>query len=403
MSDALLSLNAGSSSLKFALHAATPGPEGTPAELARGQIERIADRPRLVARPKSGPVHVREWPAPPGFDAILSAALDWCREHLGDATLLAAGHRVVHGGVTHRQPARVTPALLADLEALTPLAPLHQPRSLAPIRALVRLRPDLPQVACFDTAFHATMPEMASRFGLPRALHDEGIRRYGFHGLSYAHVAGRLRRMASEIAGGRVIAAHLGNGASLCAMRDGLSVDTTMGFTAMDGLLMGTRCGALDPGVVLHLIRERGMTPDAVDTLLNRKSGLLGVSGLASDMRTLLDSDAPEAAEAVALFVHRAARECGALTASLGGLDALVFTGGIGTNAAPIRAAICARLAWLGCRIDPAANAAGDAARLDADDSDIAIFALPTDEEAVIAEGTRAVVCGATAQTASAR
>ena len=300
---AILALNAGSSSIKFALFA--PGP----ARAAHGAIAGIGTAPRFTAAAADGTALAdHALPAGATHEALLGTLLDFVATHLPEAKLEAVGHRVVHGGADFAAPVRVTPAVLAALEALTPLAPLHQPHNLAPIRALAATAPTLAQVACFDTAFHRTLPPLATRFALPRALHDAGIRRYGFHGLSYAWLAARLRAIAPEVAAGRVIAAHLGNGASLCALRAGVSIETTMGFTALDGLMMGTRCGALDAGVVLHLLEQRGMTPAAVSDLLYNRSGLLGVSGISPDMHVLLDSPDPRAAEAVALFCARIVR-----------------------------------------------------------------------------------------------
>jgi acetate kinase len=296
----------------------------------------------------------------------------------------AVGHRIVHGGAAHRQPVRLDEALLTELHALVPLAPLHQPHNLAAIRAIAKLRPDLPQVACFDTAFHHDKPMVASRLALPRALHDLGIRRYGFHGLSYEYVARRLAGIDPALAGGRVVAAHLGNGASLCAMKGGRSVDTTMGFTALDGLMMGTRCGSLDPGVVLHLQSQMGMTVPEIEELLYQKAGLLGVSGMSSDMRMLIASDRPEAVEAVELFTWRAAREIGALVSSLGGVDGIVFTAGIGENSPEIRSRICQRLEWLGLEVNEPANAAGDV-RISMPGSPVTVLVICTDEERMIA------------------
>ncbi|MBU0775040.1 MAG: acetate/propionate family kinase, partial [Alphaproteobacteria bacterium] len=300
-------------------------------------------------------------------------------------------HRVVHGGMRFAAPQRVDAGLLAELDALCPLAPLHQPHNLAAIRAIAALAPSLPQVACFDTAFHHDKPEVAARLPLPRALHEQGIRRYGFHGLSYEYIAGQMQTVDGELAAGRVIAAHLGNGASLCAMRAGKSIDTTMGFTALDGLMMGTRCGTLDPGVVLHLQTQLGMSAADVDDMLYRKSGLLGVSGISSDMRTLTADPRAEAREAVELFVWRAAREFGALAASLGGVDGIVFTAGIGENHAEVRERICQRLAWLGLSIDVCANA-GHALTISARDSRVKVLIIPTDEERMIAGHTLAVL-----------
>ena len=383
---AVLALNAGSSSVKFALFAAGEGDRL--ARAAHGQIEGIGGAPRFLAHDPAGAALVdRRFPEGSTHEDLLGALLGFVGAQLDGAALRAVGHRVVHGGTRFDRPVLVTEPILAALAALIPLAPLHQPHNLAPIRAIAATRPDLPQVACFDTGFHHAMPELATRFALPRALTEAGIRRYGFHGLSYEFIARRLRVLAPGLAAGRVIAAHLGNGASLCAMADGRSVDTTMGFTALDGLMMGTRSGNLDPGVVLHLIAQRGMTAASVEDLLYHRSGLLGVSGVSNDMRTLLASPDPRAAEAVDLFVFRIARETGALTASLGGLDGLVFTAGIGEHAAPVREAVCARLAWLGVRLDPVANARG-AGRISAPDSAVAVWVVPTDEEAMIAHHT---------------
>jgi len=365
MSDAVLAVNAGSSSLKFALFELRG--EDAPREAFRDQIDGVVEA------------------------ADLHAVLARADAHLGANRLLAAGHRVVHGGTRFVAPVLVDQAVLEALEALTPLAPLHQPHNLAPIRALAAARPGLAQVACFDTAFHATMPDEASRLALPRAISDSGVRRYGFHGLSYEYIARRLGVVAPALAGGRVIVAHLGNGASLCAMDAGRSVDTTMGFTALDGLVMGTRPGTLDPGAVLYLMRERKMSAAEVEDMLYHRAGLLGVSGVSGDMRTLLASNDPHAREAVTLFVARLAREAGGLVSALGGLDGIVFTGGIGEHAAPIRAEACARLAWLGLRLDAAANTRG-AGRISAPDSEVEAWVIPTDEELMVTRHTAAVL-----------
>jgi acetate kinase len=361
MSDAVLAVNAGSSSLKFALFE----PRGAEVlfEAFRDEIE-------------GG-----------GAAVDLRAVLGRVDAHLGADRLRAVGHRIVHGGPRFVAPVRVDAPVLDALEALIPLAPLHQPQNLAPIRALAAARPGLAQVACFDTAFHATMPDEARRLALPRAISDSGVRRYGFHGLSYEYIASRLRAVAPALADGRVLVAHLGNGASLCAMRAGRSIDTTMGFTALDGLVMGTRPGTLDPGAVLYLIRERGMSAAEVEDMLYHRSGLLGVSGISGDMRILLASDDHRARDAVTLFVARLAREAGGLASTLGGLDGIVFTGGIGEHAAPVRAEVGARLAWLGLRLDEAANARGTG-RISAEGSEVEAWVIPTDEEAMIARHT---------------
>ncbi len=392
MADAILTLNAGSSSLKFALFEQDGANRATP--VVRGEVEQIAIDPHFAARDASGAVLAdARWPQAAGdFQLLFEKVIDWTESHLGEGQLIAVGHRVVHGGSNHARPERVTPELLSALDQLTPMAPLHQPQNLAPIRAIAAARPGLPQVVCFDTAFHHTMPAVARRFALPREYEAMGVRRYGFHGLSYEYIAHRLSEIAPDLASGRVIVAHLGNGASLCALDQSRSIDTTMGFSALDGLVMGTRPGTLDPGIVLYLLQERGMTASEVEDLLYRRSGLLGVSGgVASDMRTLLASTDPCAAEAVELFAYRIAREAGALASSLGGLDGVVFTAGIGEHSPEVRAAVCARLKWLGLVLDWAANERGDPV-ISEPDSQIAVRVIATDEERMIAQHTLATV-----------
>jgi len=384
MPNAILALNAGSSSIKFGLFEI-----GGHGPIARGEIEGIGTAPHFIARDGQGAViGERRWPdASADHEALLGGLLEWVDAHLGTDTLAAVGHRVVHGGRDFTGPVRLDDTVLAALDLLTPLAPLHQPHSLSPVRAILAMRPGLPQVACFDTSFHHTLSAVATRFALPRAYEAEGVRRYGFHGLSYEYIAGALRQTAPWIASGRVIVAHLGNGASLCAMRDGVSIDTTMGFTALDGLMMGTRCGTIDPGVILYMLQQKQLGAAEIETLLYQHSGLLGVSGISSDMRVLLESTAAEAREAVELFVFRIAREAAALAGSLGGLDGFVFTAGIGEHAAPIRAAVCARLAWLGVALDPVANTR-HADRISTRDSSVEVRVIPTDEEAMIVRHT---------------
>ena len=385
MADTVLTLNAGSSSLKFALFDAEGGEDA--GAMLRGMVEEIPTKPRFSASGADGvSLAEEEWPEAAGdFAGIVDRLIDRIEAHLDDDRLVAVGHRVVHGGPDHAKPERVTPGLLAELGRLTRLAPLHEPQNIAPIRALAEARPGLTQIACFDTAFHRTMPAVATRYALPRDFEAKGIRRYGFHGLSYEYIAGQLARAAPELAAGRVIVAHLGNGASLCALKAGKSVDTTMGFSTLDGLVMGTRPGSLDPGVILHLLKERGMTADGIEDLLYRRSGLLGVSGgLSSDMRVLLGSDDPRAAEAVELFAYRIAREAGALASSLGGLDGFVFTGGIGEHSSAVRALVCARLDWLGLKIDAEANERGDG-MISAPQSPVELRVIATDEERMIA------------------
>ncbi len=386
MPDAVLAINAGSSSLKFALFELR-GVDGL-ATVMRGKVEGIGETPHLRASDEAGAVIAeRRFPSDASHEALLETVLKLVETHLGADRLRAAGHRVVHGGARFTAPVQVDAAAMREMEALTPLAPLHQTHNLAPIRAIAAARPGLAQVACFDTAFHSTMPDVATRLALPRAISDAGVRRYGFHGLSYEFIARRMRATAPALIAGRVIVAHLGNGASLCAMRTGRSIDTTMGFTALDGLVMGTRPGTIDPGALLYLLRERGMSAADVEDMLYHRAGLLGVSGVSGDMRALLASTDSHAREAVALFVARLAREAGGLVSALGGLDALVFTGGIGEHAAPIRAEACARLAWLGLQLEEAADARG-AGRISTQDSSVDVWVIPTDEEAMIARHT---------------
>jgi acetate kinase len=389
MPDALLALNAGSSSVKFALYELAAG--NRLGRSATGQIEGIGSAPHLSATDAGGATTLeRRWQHGEGLshEALFDELFGRIEERLAGDQLLGVGHRIVHGGTAFRRPTRLDEAALRRLDALVPLAPLHQPHNLAAIRAIAAVRPGLPQVGCFDTAFHHTMPEVAWRLALPRGFADEGVRRYGFHGLSYEYVAGELRRLAPEL--DRVVVAHLGNGASLCALKAGKSVETTMSFTPLDGLVMGTRCGALDPGAVLYLFR-RGMKAGKIEDLLYHRSGLLGVSGIASDMRTLLASPAPEAKEAITLFVYRVACETAALAAALGGIDGLVFTAGIGEHAPSVRAAVALRLAWLGLELDAAANARGDR-RISTPASRVAALVVPTDEQLVIARHTLATL-----------
>lgn len=387
VAQAILTLNAGSSSIKFALFAL----DGDALECtAGGKIEGIGTSPHLVARDAGGKL-LSEYRWDDGaelqHEAFFGRLFDFAEQHLDGATLLGVGHRVVHGGAHLQAPARVTPSLLGALQALVPLAPLHQPHNLSAIEAVAKLRPELAQVVCFDTAFHHSMPSEASRFALPPALTSEGIRRYGFHGISYEYIAGQLGRIDPDLAGGRTIIAHLGNGASLCALHAGRSIDTTMSFTTLDGLVMGTRCGGIDPGVLLYLLQHKRMTPSQLSNLFYDQSGLLGVSGLSSDMRELLASKDSRAAEAVDLFVYRLVREIGGMVSVLGGLDGLVFTAGIGENAAEIRHRVCQRLAWLGLVLDEQANAA-HAAVISAADSRLTVRVMATDEEAMIAQHT---------------
>lgn len=388
--DVILVLNAGSSSLKFQIFA--DGDAG-PVRQIKGQIDGIGSHPRFRAIDQSGSVLINQTlPAEACIDlAAATHRLQVWLSGLQGLSLRAIGHRVVHGGPDFSAPVRLDQAVLAKLETYQALAPLHQPNNLAPIRLVMQLSPELPQVACFDTAFHRGHPANADCFAIPRTLYDEGVRRYGFHGLSYAYIAQRLPEVAPEIAKARVIVAHLGSGASMCALLDGKSVESTMGFTALDGLPMGTRPGQLDPGVVLYLIAQKGMTPVQVSDLLYKESGLKGLSGISNDMRDLLASDDARAAFAIDHFVHRAVMNIGALAAALGGLDALVFTAGIGENAPEIRARIAARLGWLGADLDISANIAGKTV-ISTADSPLRLLVLPTDEELMIAQQTQSLL-----------
>lgn len=393
MSDTILVLNAGSSSIKFQLYAIDKG-DALERRL-KGQLSGIGTRrPHLSVEDGEGKKLADDALEPARAGDVEGAQHllgGWLTGHLGGVPL-AVGHRVVHGGVDHAAPALVDDALLADLEALVPLAPLHQPANLAPIRSIRARRPDLPQVACFDTAFHRGHPEVAERFAIPEDLHRDGVRRYGFHGLSYEFIAGRLPEAAPAIARGKVVVCHLGSGVSACALDDGRSVDSTMGFTAMDGLPMGTRPGQLDPGVVLHLM-GKGMDAGAIEHLLYHDCGLRGLSGVSGDVRDLLASDAPSARLALDYFAYRIARAIGSLAAAMGGIDGLVLTAGVGENAVPVRASVLERCRWLGVEPDPARNEAGGPL-LTRDGGRVPAYVIPTDEERMIATHTLAVVRG---------
>ncbi|HTN43218.1 MAG TPA: acetate/propionate family kinase [Nitrospiria bacterium] len=390
MSDAILVLNAGSSSLKFSVFLN----EDPPRPLLRGQIEGLPGRPRFVARDATTLVGEKEWEAGARLDhrGAIEFLFRWGRGGaLGGNRIVATGHRVVHGGVKFTGPVLLDPETVADLEALIPLAPLHQPHNVAAIKAATQMAPNIAHVACFDTSFHRTQPAVAQAFALPRQYADEGVRRYGFHGLSYEYIASVLAGMDRRAAHGRTVVAHLGNGASLCAMEGGQSVATTMSFTALDGLMMGTRCGAIDPGVLLYLIDRHGMNARALGELLYEQSGLLGVSGISSDMRELLESPDSRAAEAVNLFVYRVGREIGSLAAALGGLDALVFTGGIGEHAVSIRERVCREAGWLGLELDMEANEKGGPC-ISRKGSRVTAWVIPTDEELMIAQHIRRLI-----------
>ena len=391
MTDAILVLNAGSSSIKFSLFLAHT--DQLQLRL-RGQIEGLYTAPRFVAKDVAGAtLREHKWNEGTrlGHDGAIDYLIGFLLEYREELRLIAVGHRVVHGGIKFSEPTLVNAEVLGSLEKLIPLAPLHQPHNLAPIRIVTQRRLELPQVACFDTAFHRTQPELAQVFAIPYTITECGVRRYGFHGLSYEYIAGVLPRYDTKAAAGRVVVAHLGNGASMCAIHAGRSVATTMGFTAVDGLPMGTRCGAIDPGVMLFLMDEMKMDARAIEKLIYQQSGLLGVSGISSDMRALLESQDPRALLAVDLFTYRIGRELGSLSAALGGLDALVFTGGIGEHAAVIRERVCREASWLGIELDPSANSAGGP-RISKEGSPASAWAIPTDEELMIARHTRRLI-----------
>lgn len=381
--DHIVTLNAGSSSLKFGLFAADA--DG-PAVVCTGMVDRIGSAEASITLRGARGEKLRDdaQQAIHDHDGALDRVLELLQTRFPAARIIAVGHRVVHGGPENDRPVIITPEVLGALQALEPFAPLHQPYNLAGARAAMARFPQARQVACFDTAFHRHHPWVNDTFALPTAYYDMGVRRYGFHGLSYDYIAGHLARTAPDVQSGRVIVAHLGNGASMCAMHGGRSVGSTMGFSALDGLPMGTRCGQLDPGVMLYLMEQKGMGAKEISDLLYRKSGLLGLSGLSNDMRTLENSDTPEAQRAIAYFTFRARRELGSLTAVLGGLDAVVFTGGIGENSGLVRSQICADMGWLGIELDAEANQRS-ARIISAEGTAVQVMVIPTNEELVIA------------------
>jgi acetate kinase len=384
MSECIAVLNSGSSSIKFGVYEAR---QGEPI-LFRGELKQIGVAPSLLVEDTSGtPLAKETWPATFDHRMAASEVINTCRTLLKGRPVAAIGHRVVHGGTDYSAPTRLDPEVIASLEKLSPLAPLHQPLNLAAVKAVAEAAPHIAQVACFDTAFHRTQPEIAQLFALPRKYTAAGVKRYGFHGLSYEYVLSRLKEVAPELAFSRLIVAHLGNGASLCAVHEGRSVASTMGFTAVDGLVMGTRCGAIDPGALIYLMDEYKLDARALENLIYRQSGLLGVSGISSDMQRLRAASDPAASEAVALFVYRVVREIGSLAAALGGVDGLVFTAGIGANDAVTRAEIAAGCAWLGVELDAGRNMLGKGL-VSTDRSRVSTWVVPTDEERMIARHT---------------
>lgn len=389
MDDYALVLNAGSSSLKFCVFQRPAGESWHLA--ARGQIEGIGTSPRLSAKDAGGESLASQDVAARDGKEALDALAGWLRSNYGGSRVLGVGHRVVHGGSRFKGPTILNADVMRELYQLVPLAPLHQPYNLAAIEAVFERLPGIPQVACFDTSFHRGQPAVAELVPFPLELRQQGLQRYGFHGLSYEYIASVLPQVAPEIARGRVIVAHLGSGASLCALKEGKSVDSTLGFTALDGLCMGTRPGSIDPGVVLHLFQGLNLSAKEVETLLYKKSGLLGISGISNDMRDLLGRSEPAARLAVDYFVYRVAKEIGALTAVLGGIDAIVFTAGIGENSPEIRRRICEASAWLGIEVDEAAN--GERlSKISTSHSKISVWVIPTNEELMIARHTGALL-----------
>ncbi len=391
--DFLLVLNAGSSSIKFTVFSID---QSAPQVVIKGQVESIGNNPFFIARDNGQKVIAEFFLEGDLVDhhQALNDMLDWLETHLPNGKIIAVGHRVVHGGPNITEPVLIDDPLMETLESLIPLVPLHQPHNLAGIKAIAKTRPSIPQVACFDTSFHTSCTDVVVRFGLPEKLFQEGIRRYGFHGLSYEYIARVMRTETPEIADKKVIIAHLGNGCSMCAMDGGKSVDTTMSFSALDGLLMGTRCGSLDPGVLLYLMREKKMDVDQLEKLLYKESGLLGISGISNDMRELMASAESQAQIAVDFFVYRIRRELGSLVAALGGLDALVFTAGIGENSAEIRRRVCEDAKWLGIELDDHINETNrhELACLSLPESSVSVLVMPTDEEQMIAQHTLKVI-----------
>ena len=391
MSETILVVNAGSSSIKFQLFSVGAGDQLQ--RRLKGQIEGIGVHPRLLAKGVGGETLIdKTWPGADAADvpAALGKVVEFLRAEIGTLPT-AVGHRVVHGGPDYSEPILIDDVLLERLQAFAPLAPLHQPNNLGPIRTLRQRQPQLPQIACFDTAFHRGHPEIADRYALPERFYQEGVRRYGFHGLSYEYVASQLPQVAPEIAQGRVVVAHLGSGASMCAMHAGKSVESTMGFTALDGLPMGTRPGQLDAGIVLYLLTEKGMSAHEIEHLFYHDCGLKGLSGVSNDVRDLLASSDPRAKLALDYFVYRITLFAGMLGAAMEGIDAFVFTAGVGENAPAIRNAVAQRLSWLGLKLDPEANAKG-AGRISTEGSRVGCYVIPTDEELMIARHTLRVL-----------
>ena len=392
MTRLILTLNAGSSSIKFGVYSAE---DGKPVLVAKGQVEGIATQPHFVAKAAAGNLLSEAYWEPvrsgSGHAIAFRKIWSWLGDSFGSDEIMAVGHRIAHGGAKYPEPVLIDDAVAQELTRLVPLVPLHQPHNLAAVNAVQKSHPGLPQVACFDTAFHCNRPTVSDCFALPYELYEKGIRRYGFHGLSYEFVAQRLCEVAPDIADGRVVIAHLGSGCSMCAVQHGRSVETTMSFSALDGVPMGTRCGTLDPGVLLYLMQSEKMGAEELQDLLYKRSGLLGLSGISNDMRELAASEDPRAGMAIDYFVYRVGQQLGALCAALGGIDALIFTAGIGENDATLRRRVCEDAAWLGIALDEEANRQADL-RISAPDSRASVWVIPTDEEIMIASHTYRLV-----------
>lgn len=395
MRELILTLNAGSSSVKFALFELGAG---EPELVAKGQVEGIGTAPHFLVKDDRGALLAESYWEPVsggrGHTVAFQQIGRWLKEATQSAKIVAVGHRVAHGGQQGSQPVFIDDGVIAGLNRLIPLVPLHLPHNLASIKAVAMSHPDLPQVACFDTSFHHQRAAESERFGLPYTFYERGIRRYGYHGISYEYILKRFGELEPELSQGKIIVAHLGSGCSMCAIRHGKSVDTTMSFSALDGLPMGTRCGVLDPGVLLYLLRQEGMSVDELEKLLYKESGLLGISGVSNDMRALWKSDDPRAQDSIDYFVFRVCQFLGALTASMGGLDALIFTAGIGENDAAIREAVCRQASWLGPTLDNEANEQQDL-KISTESSTPSVWVIPTDEERMIASHTAAMLKGA--------
>lgn len=385
--DVIVTFNCGSDTMKLGCFK-----KSDMTRLWYGLCERINTAPEVRIKSDAGEVLLEKTGLPAGYDNAVNAVLEWMDAQEGIRPIVFA-HRVVHGGKFYKSSIIVTPEALDRMESLRALAPLHQPHNVLPQRILAKLKPDIPQVACFDTAFHTTQPEVSMRYAIPKDLYEEGIQKYGFHGLSYHYISTVMGDYLPDADKKKILVCHLGNGSSLCAIKEGKSVASTMGFSAVEGLMMGTRTGKIDPGVILHLMMEKGMTPKDVETLIYKKSGLLGVSGVSNDMRDLLESDNPDAAFAVELYCHMAVRQGGEMATVMGGLDGVIFTAGVGENAAPVREKICAGFDFLGVKIDPEKNNTRGTRDISTPGAKVPVFVIPTNEELIMAKEAKRLAC----------